>query len=125
MEQPLDPNNQLSRSVDFVYPQDEPPTEPLDDRSIDLLNQLAASILPAKNPRLTLTCLCYAAGMDVGIIFGVNNTACSLAKALGIPKQTFSLEYKRVRKTYNLKHSTNIKYHATIQAYSNNVRKLK
>lgn len=109
----------------FQYPNDEPMSGSLDARCIELINQLASYIIPSRNPRLTFTCMLYSAGMDVGILFGTNNTATALAKALGIPKQTFSYECDLIIKAYGLKHTRTKKHGVTKESYANNFKRTK
>jgi hypothetical protein len=109
----------------FQYPNDEPMSGSLDARCIELINQLAAYILPSRNPRLTFTAMLYSAGMDVGMLFGTNNTATSLSKALGIPKQTFSYECHLIRKAYGLHHSPVFKHNVKEDSYQYNSKNTK
>lgn len=118
-------DNRIDVSVPFDYPHDEPEPINKDERAMNLIVQLASYIIPSTNPRLTLSCLCYAAGMDVGLILGCENTETSISKVLGIPKQTFSLECKNVRTTFNLQHSTTNKHYAKRTSYQNNSKKIK
>jgi len=121
--EPRDIENMLEVSTNFQYPTDEEIPINKDIRAMQLLNQLAAYIVPCKSPRLTFTCLCYASGMDIGLILGCDNTESSICKTLGIPKQTFSLEVKTVRKHFNLIHSSTIKHNVKENTYKNNSRK--
>jgi hypothetical protein len=91
----------------------------------DMLNKLANHVLPAHNPRLSLTALFYAADVDVSFILGCENTETSIAKAIGVGKQTFNSELKKVRTEFGLYHSTGIKHGVTKETYTNNAKKIK
>ena len=122
-----DIDNNINCSIPFEYPNEEPETEEDSSRQQMelLLNRLTSYLLPSNNPRLTLACLCYISGMDVGLIFAVENTETSLAKVLGVSKQSFSLECKTIAEHFNIKHSSTFKSGATKAKYQNNSKKSK
>jgi len=71
-------------SVPFVYPSEETSSIIADEKILPLLNFLYCYVLTSKNVQTTLAALCYASGFDVGDLYGCNNTARSISKAMGI-----------------------------------------
>ena len=126
--------NNIECSTPFVYPEELLSPEVMElirDRSNDvallteMLTKLANHVLPSNNPRLSLTALFYAADVDVSFILGCDNTETSISKAIGVGKQSFNSELKKVRAEFGLYHSTGIKHGVTQQSYSNNAKKFK
>lgn len=129
MQEHFDPlTNNIQLSVPFTYPNDETnqgtlTKEALNEHLSIMLGKMATYILPAKDPRLTMIALFYAAGIDLSYILNCNNTESAIAKRIGIPKQTMSLAVKQIRKQFNLVHSTTNKTGMSADKYNNNYRK--
>jgi hypothetical protein len=128
MQDEYDPiSNNINVSVPFMYPEETTTQELVEQlcssKMNDLLNKLAIYVLPAKDPRLTLIALFFAAGVDLEYILNCENTEIALAKKLGIPKQTMSLVVKQVRQDFNLEHSSTKMHGKTAEKYENNYRR--
>lgn len=136
-DEPYDPfNNNIECSTPFIYPEfsmreevalqiSSSIQEVVYDNLTTMLNKLANYVIPSPNPRMTLVALLYASNMDLSYILQCDNTMTSIAKRLGVGKQSFSTELQKIRKDFGLVHSTTIKHGVTQTTYANNVRKIK
>jgi uncharacterized protein YebE (UPF0316 family) len=125
MNDNFDINNTTTFSVEFQYPVDE---HTFVDTSISInefITKFSVYILASKNPQLILSALLYSVGYDVGIIFGCENTLANLAKKIGVSKQVFSLEIKKVREDFGIKYANTGKTPSTKETYQKtNYRKI-
>jgi hypothetical protein len=97
-----------------------------DDKSAEILRNLAVYVLPARNPRLTLAALFHAAGVDLSYILNCENSLTEIAKVMGVPKTTFSTMVQQVRRDFDIGHSSTKHIGRTSDVYSNsNFRKPK
>lgn len=123
--------NNIDVSTPFVYPEDntqafEDAAEAMANAKVnEFLTRLAIIVLTARNPVLTLVSLFHATGVNLSFIFNCSNSETDLAKKLAVPKQTFSLEVKRIREQLQITHSSTIMSGMTPEAYKNNYRKHK
>lgn len=120
----LDFENNLATSTPFVYPDEEEPVEEHHNLN-EFLTRLAIVVLSNKNPTLSLVCLFHAAGVNLSFILNCESTEVALAKVLGVPKQTFSLEVKRIRKELSLTHTSTNMTGKTADKYQNNFKRPK
>lgn len=128
LERPDNIVNNITLSTPFEYPEESENTEEMvknqiTERLTEMLTKMAIFILATKNPHLTMVCLFYAAGVDLSIVYGCKNTETDLAKLLSMPKQTFSLEVKKVRQQFKLEHSSTKMYGKTPEAFKNNYQR--
>ena len=113
--------NNLECSTPFQYPidNDESPNK----QSIEFVSRLLAYILPSSNPRMVLSALCYAVGMDVGLCFGVSNTETDISKVLGVTKSAFCKEIKTICNHFGIQYiNTGKNYEANETNRQNNFR---
>lgn len=116
----------LKYSCPFNYPE-EPKEQPEVDLSIfnQFIQKISSYLLSSKNPHLVLCALLFSSGYDCGLMLGVNNTETEIAKCLGISKQRFSLEVKRVRKELGIYYCNTGKKSSSKDNYkTNNYRKI-
>jgi transcription initiation factor TFIIIB Brf1 subunit/transcription initiation factor TFIIB len=83
-------------TADFQYPNEDSPTVVEDTNIRRLLDWMVYYVLTSRNPTASLIATTYAAGYDIGGIYGVPNTIRSIAKATGIVHVNLSKEVKRV-----------------------------
>ena len=109
-------------SIPFEYPESQPANDPILDAQLELLRRLAIYTLTDPKPQITLIALYHAAGVDLSLILGCPNTVTSIAKRLGISKQSFSHIVLRVRKDFTLlQHSTTKDEGRSSDKYTNNI----
>jgi hypothetical protein len=107
------------------YPEDGP-SETFDDKSAEILRNLAVYVIPSRNPRLTLVALFHAAGVDLSYILNCENSLTEIAKVMGVPKTTFSTMVQQVRRDFDIGHSSTKHIGRTSDVYSSsNFRKPK
>ena len=129
-------DNSVQCSSEFDYPTEAIPQELSDlvatrvSQSLhaamtDLLTKLANYVLPAADPRMTLISLFYASDVDLSYILSCDNTETSIAKRIGVGKQSLNSELKRVRRDFGLIHSVTVKHGVNGETYANNSKKIK
>ncbi len=119
----IDIENLLAASVPFIFPEVEDIDDnQKDDRALEFLQKISYYVLPSKNPRITLSCLLWAVGIDVGLIYGTDNTALAISRILGISVQKFSSEVKKIRIHFNIKITSTKRHNIKELTYANNYR---
>jgi hypothetical protein len=90
--------------VDFQYPQqDEQQLTTINDDNIHkLMDFITYYVLADKNPRLTLSALCYSAGYDVGELYKCDNTVRSISDKLGVSRSSFNNKLNEISEHINL-----------------------
>lgn len=136
-DEPYDPlTNNIECSTPFIYPEFQIRQEIalqisssiqqiVYDNLTIMLNKMANYVVPSPNPRMTLVALMYASDMNLAYILNCENTMTAIAKRLGVGKQTFNTELKKIRRDFGLVHSVTMNHGVKTETYANNARKLK
>ncbi len=90
----------------FVFNEAEP-TLIQDENITKLLDFMLFYLMPDKNPRAKLAALCFASGMNVGSIFGCDNTQTAISTSLNISRLYFHKLLTQVERDFGLKNINN------------------